>query len=152
MGSTDFPYTGYGAMTPIQCISMAVTRIGIDGVTPPEYMSNQAITPDEALRSLTIDAAYGTFQEDVKGSIKVGKYADLVVLSQNPLTVPEQDINDTQILMTIIGGKEEYKVDNFYEESTTLSTTPKNTPFPIISTFFGIIVLFHYLDKKRRKL
>ena len=144
MGSTDFPYTGYGAMTPIQCISMAVTRIGIDEVAPPEYMSNQAITPEEALRLLTIDAAYGSFQEDVKGSIKVGKYADLVVLSQNPLTVPEQNINDTQILMTIIGGKEEYKVDNFYSDESLIS----GYPLMLVSIGMGIIIIIkkHKLD------
>jgi imidazolonepropionase-like amidohydrolase len=63
---------------------------------------------EQALRLITIDAAYGTFQEDIKGSIKVGKFADLVILSDNPLTVPENTLADIDVLMTMVGGVMEY--------------------------------------------
>ncbi len=59
----------------------------------------------EALRSYTIDAAYGAFEEDVKGSLEIGKLADITVLSQDILTVDESAIPDTEILYTIVGGE-----------------------------------------------
>ncbi|MHA2323567.1 MAG: amidohydrolase family protein, partial [Candidatus Thorarchaeota archaeon] len=68
----------------------------------------QTISVEQALRLITIDAAYGTFQEDVKGSIKVGKFADLVILSDNPLTVSESTLADIEVLMTMVGGVVEY--------------------------------------------
>ena len=61
----------------------------------------------QALRATTIDAAWQIFQEDNRGSIEVGKYADLVVLSDNPLTKPET-IKDIKVLETIVGGKTIY--------------------------------------------
>ena len=89
-------------------VSSAVTRVGGLGLTPTDWMLNQTISVEQALRLITIDAAYGTFQEDVKGSIKVGKFADLVMLSDNPLTVPENTLADIEVLMTMVGGVVEY--------------------------------------------
>jgi hypothetical protein len=68
----------------------------------------QEITLEQALRSLTMDAAYATFEEGIKGSLAPGKYADLVILSENPLTAPIENVPDIQVLMTMIGGKVEY--------------------------------------------
>jgi hypothetical protein len=67
------------------------------------------LTREEALRSMTLDAAYGAFEEDDKGSIEVGKLADFVVLSQNLLTVPEEAITDTEVEMTFVGGQIVYQ-------------------------------------------
>jgi len=64
---------------------------------------------EEALRSYTLDAAYGAFMEDITGSIEVGKLADFTILDQDILTVPEADILDTQVSMTIIDGKVVYE-------------------------------------------
>ena len=83
-----------------------VTRKDLAGeVSQPE----QIISREEALRLYTINGAYGTFEEDVKGSIEVGKVADLVVLSDDLLTVPEEKIKDIEVLKTIIGGKIVYE-------------------------------------------
>jgi predicted amidohydrolase YtcJ len=71
--------------------------------------SDQRISREEALRLLTINNAYITFEEDVKGSIEPGKLADLVVLSDNYLTVPEAKIRDIKCLMTMLGGKTVYQ-------------------------------------------
>ena len=71
----------------------------------------QAITRKEALRLYTINGAYGTFEENLKGSVEVGKLADLVVLSDNVLTVPEDQIKDIKVLSTYIGGKEVFRRD-----------------------------------------
>jgi hypothetical protein len=105
----------------MKVISRAVTKLGGQGLTPPDWMLNQTLTVEQALRLITIDAAYGTFQEDIKGSIKVGKLADLVVLSDNPLTVPEDSLTDIEVLMTMVGGRIEFVKDGsgFPEPDTT---------------------------------
>ncbi len=73
-------------------------------------MMGQAITIEEALRSLTIHGAYATFEEDKKGSLTAGKLADLVILSANPLTAPIEIVPDIQVWMTMIGGTVEHCV------------------------------------------
>jgi hypothetical protein len=66
---------------------------------------DQRITPLEALRAVTIDAAWQEHDEKIKGSIEPGKFADFVVLAENPLTVAPVHIKDIKILQTIVGGK-----------------------------------------------
>jgi predicted amidohydrolase YtcJ len=100
-GSTDYPWLIGTERSAMYVVSSAVTRVGGLGLTPTDWMLNQTLSVEHALRLITIDAAYGTFQEDIKGSIKVGKLADLVILSDNPLTVPESTIADIEVLMTI---------------------------------------------------
>jgi len=108
LGSTDFPWNLGEVRSAIKTVSSAVTRVGELGLAPTAWMLNQTISVEQALRLITIDAAYGTFQEDIKGSIKVGKLADLVVLSDNPLIVPEDTLADIEVLMTMVGGVVEY--------------------------------------------
>ena len=71
----------------------------------------QAISREEALRLYTVNAAYGTFEESTKGSIEVGKLADLVVLSDDLLAVPEDQIKDILVLSTYVGGKQVFSRD-----------------------------------------
>ncbi|MHA1950864.1 MAG: amidohydrolase [Candidatus Thorarchaeota archaeon] len=109
LGSTDFPWVmGYVNRSAMYAVSSAVTRVGRLGLSPTAWMLNQTLSVEQALRLITIDAAYGTFQEDIKGSIKVGKFADLVMLSDNPLTVSEGNLADIEVLMTMVGGVVEY--------------------------------------------
>jgi predicted amidohydrolase YtcJ len=63
------------------------------------------MTRDEALRSYTRDCAYAAFEEDTKGTLTPGKLADIVVLSRDIMTCPEEEIRTTKILHTIVGGK-----------------------------------------------
>ena len=63
----------------------------------------------EALRSYTINTARSAFEEDSKGTLKVGKYADMVVLSKDILTIPEDQIPTAQVMYTVVGGKVRYK-------------------------------------------
>jgi len=67
--------------------------------------SEEKLSVEEVFKAYTIDAAYFSFEERVKGSIEAGKYADLTVLSHNPLTVKPEKIKDIQVEMTIVDGR-----------------------------------------------
>lgn len=82
--------------------------LGIQAAVTRETFPEERITVDDALRIYTINAAYASFEDDIKGSIEVGKLADLVVLSKNPLTVELDKIRDIAVKMTIVGGKVVY--------------------------------------------
>ena len=69
----------------------------------------QALSREEALRCATIEGAWLTFEEDVKGSLEVGKLADMAVLDRDPLSCPEDSIKDTLADITIVGGKVVYE-------------------------------------------
>jgi predicted amidohydrolase YtcJ len=66
---------------------------------------DQGISRADAIRSVTINGAYTTFEEDVKGSIEPGKYADFVVLSDDILSIPAERIRDTKVVTTVLGGR-----------------------------------------------
>ena len=84
---------------------IAVTRMTADGsVHNPE----QRITRQEALRMWTLNAAYLTFEEDVKGSLEPGKYADFVIVDRDILTCAEDELRETRVLATVLGGREVY--------------------------------------------
>jgi len=95
----DTPVTPVG---PLRLVWTSVNRLTRSGkVLGPE----QRITPLEALRAITIDAAWQNFEEDTKGSIEVGKLADFVVLSDNPLTIEPTEIRQIRVLQTIVGDR-----------------------------------------------
>ena len=84
----------------------AVNRITRSGV---EIGPEQRISVYDALKGITINSAYAYFEEDSKGSIKVGKRADLVILDGNPLKVDPMKIRDIQVLETIKDGEVIYR-------------------------------------------
>ena len=67
------------------------------------------MTRAQALRSYTLDAAFGAFEEKIKGSIEPGKLADFTVFTRDLMTVPENEILETEVSMTILGGKIVYQ-------------------------------------------
>jgi predicted amidohydrolase YtcJ len=105
-GGSDTLGTQNFATNPMFNISVAVNRKTKFG-TPAN--PEEAISPMEAIRMLTIWAAYSGFEEKVKGSIEAGKLADLVVLSGDPLTIAKERIADIQPDLTILDGKIGYE-------------------------------------------
>jgi predicted amidohydrolase YtcJ len=90
---------------PIQCYYASVSRRLKDGTV---FFPDQRMSRMEALRSYTINNAYAAFEEQIKGSLKVGKLADVTVLSSDILTVPESEIPSAKVDYTIVGGKVMY--------------------------------------------
>ncbi len=86
----------------------SVTRKTLAGLPEGGYEPDQAMSRYEALRSFTIDGAFGEFEEDFKGSIEVGKAADFTVFDKDIMTIPEMEILDTKVAMTIVAGKVAY--------------------------------------------
>jgi predicted amidohydrolase YtcJ len=75
------------------------------------FYPDQRMNRMEALQSYTINAAYAAFEEELKGTLTPGKLADITVLSQDILDVPEEDIPSTRVEMTIVGGEIVYRAE-----------------------------------------
>ena len=99
-------------VNPYHGLYAAVTRKGRDGEPEGGWYPEECMTREEALRSFTIWAAYGQFEEDIKGSIEVGKLADFVVIDRDYMTCPDSEIMNILPLATIVGGEVVYEKDN----------------------------------------
>lgn len=106
LNGTDAPVEDLSA---IENFYASVTRQDSDGRPPGGFDPDQKLSREEALRTMTLDAAYGSFEETTKGSIVPGKVADLVVLSQDILSVPDDALLETEVLATIVNGKMLYE-------------------------------------------
>jgi predicted amidohydrolase YtcJ len=90
---------------PLRNISVAATRVAPSGrVIGPD----ERITVEQAIRAQTLDAAWQLFSDDVIGSLEVGKYADMVVLSADPRAVAPEDIADLEVRATYLAGRQVY--------------------------------------------
>ena len=90
---------------PLAGIYAAVTRRTLDDKNPDGWVPEQKITVEEALRAYTIDAAFASFEEDIKGSLVPGKLADIVILNQDITQISPEQIRDVKVIKTIVGGK-----------------------------------------------
>jgi len=106
INGTDVPVE---PINPIASLYASSTRQTLSGSPKGGYEPSQKMTRLEALKSYTINAAYGAFEEDIKGTIDIGKYADFTIFSQNIITVPDNQLLNTKIKYTIINGKIEYQ-------------------------------------------
>ena len=95
-----------GPFDPRMAIQGMVTRTGWDGKT---WGANQKISLDEAIRVNTLNGAYNSHEENIKGSITAGKLADYVVLAQDLHSIPVDRIKDVKIVRTVVGGKTMYE-------------------------------------------
>jgi predicted amidohydrolase YtcJ len=103
---TDFPVA---PLNPLLGIYAAVTRRTVDGKNPKGWIPQQKISVEDAIKCYTLNPAYASFDENIKGSIKVGKLADLVVLSDDILSIDPVKIKDVFIEMTVFNGEIVYK-------------------------------------------
>lgn len=97
-------------MPPIEGLYSAVTRQSREepGTPPGGWLPEQRLTMEEAIRLYTASSAYGEFQEDVKGTLEVGKFADLVAWDTDLLTAPAETLLQARPVLTIVGGRVVY--------------------------------------------
>ena len=89
----------------------AVARKRLDGTSGEGWHPEEAVSRENALRMLTIWPAYGAFQEDLRGSVEVGKLADFTIFDADLMTVPEPEILTANVVMTIVGGRITYRAE-----------------------------------------
>ena len=95
-------------LNPMLTLYAAVTRATLDGKHPNGWFPEQKLTIKEAIAAYTMGSAYAEFQENEKGSITPGKLADMVLLSDDPLSIDPVKIRDIKVLKTWVGGKLTY--------------------------------------------
>lgn len=100
---TDVPVED---IDPIASFYSTVSRRMNDGEL---FYPDERMTRDEALRSYTLNGAYAAFEEELKGSIEPGKLADVVVLSKDIMTIPEDEIPEARVDLTVLGGAVRYE-------------------------------------------
>ena len=107
---SDYPVMTYDVLRGIE---VAVTRMTESGNPPGGWYPKGCISVEAALRHYTVDAAFGTFQEGIRGTLTAGKYADFVVLSRDILEIDPTEISETDVLLTVMGGKNTYRSKGF---------------------------------------
>ena len=108
VNGTDAPVE---PLNPLPSFYASVARKTLAGEPEGGYEPSQKMSRQEALRSYTLSPAYAAFEEDIKGSVEVGKLADFTVFSKDIMTIPEEEILSTKVDYTIVGGKVLYARD-----------------------------------------
>jgi len=98
-------------LNPMLGLYAAVTRKTLSGQPEGGWFPQEKLTVEEAIQAYTLNTAYAGYEEDMKGSITVGKLTDFVVLSDNLLTMNPDDIKDVTVQTTVVGGKVVYSAD-----------------------------------------
>lgn len=106
VNGTDVPVE---PLNPIPSFYASVSRKTLKGTPEGGYEPEQKMTREQALKSYTLDAAYGAFEEKIKGSISAGKLADFTIFNQDLMTVSEDEILNTEVVMTIFDGNIVYE-------------------------------------------
>ena len=103
-GGSDCPVEKFDVLPNLE---YAVTRTNPE--TGQSWYPENSLTVREALKAFTLEGAYASFSEQVRGSITIGKYADLTVMDRNLLKIPPKEIHNVKILLTMTGGKLTYR-------------------------------------------
>lgn len=101
-GSSDYPIE---VLPPLWGVERSVTRVDLNGEPAGGFMPAQAVALDTALRMITINAAYLEHRDHELGSLTPGKLADLVILDRNLFEIPADEIADTRVELTMVGGR-----------------------------------------------
>jgi predicted amidohydrolase YtcJ len=104
-GGSDWPVSGF---SPLEGIQVAITRRALNAGPGEAWLPEQLLTLQEALEAYTINGAYALLQEDITGSLEVGKLADMVVLDRNLFEVTPSQISQVRVLRTFVEGEEVY--------------------------------------------
>ncbi|MCZ7612303.1 MAG: amidohydrolase [Ignavibacteriaceae bacterium] len=104
---TDWPVA---PLNPLYGIYAAVTRETVDGKNPNGWIPSEIISVEDAVKCYTLNSAYASFEEKIKGSIEVGKLADFVVLSDDIFSIDPDEIKNVEVEMTIFNGEIVYTV------------------------------------------
>jgi predicted amidohydrolase YtcJ len=98
--------------TPLEGIYAAVTRRTLDDKNPEGWVPEQKITVEQALQGYTVNGAYASFEENIKGTLEPGKLADFVVLSDDITSIDPIKIRETRVLQTYVGGKKVFDLND----------------------------------------
>jgi len=104
-GGSDFPVEDEN---PLLGFIAAVTRQDLEGKPEGGWQPDQKLTREEALRMLTLDAVYAAFEENVRGTLAPGKYADFVILSGDLMKTPDAELKNLRVVQTVIAGETVY--------------------------------------------
>jgi predicted amidohydrolase YtcJ len=104
-GGSDFPVEDEN---PLLGLIAAVTRQDLKGRPEGGWQPDQRLTREEALRLMTLDAATAAFEENIRGTLSPGKYADFVILSGDLMKVPDAELQKLRVVRTVIGGETVY--------------------------------------------
>ena len=102
---TDFPVE---QVNPLLTFYAAVSRQDKSGYPEDGFQSENALSRKQALKGMTIWAAYANFEEEVKGSLEVGKYADFVIFDKDIMSIPMNEIPSLRVKATYVNGEEVY--------------------------------------------
>ncbi len=112
-------HESYGSDSPVEdcnpfpCIYNAMTRQDLQGRPDGGYAPHERVDLETAIDAYTVGSAYNQFQENVKGRLKPGYYADLVILDRDIFTCPVEEIPAIRPLLTMVGGKVVYRQEGF---------------------------------------
>ena len=104
-GGSDCPVEKFDVIPNIYC---AVTGKNPENDADPAWIPENCLSIDEAVRSFTIEGAYAAFQENERGTISIGKYADIVILDKDIYQIPGDEIKNVEVEMTIVNGEIKY--------------------------------------------
>ena len=105
---TDFPVE---KVNPFYTFYAAVARKDLNNYPEKGFQMENSLSREETLKGMTLWAAYSNFEEDEKGSIEIGKFADFVILNQDIMTVEEAKLPKTKALVTYLNGEKVYQAE-----------------------------------------